>query len=401
LDKLKVLYLCSYPPRECGIATFSKDLIRAIDKKFNPTLKSEVLAVNDNGSSIYNYGKKVGCNMDEDDLEQYIEVAESVNKNENIKLVSIQHEFGIFGGERGEFLISFLEKLDKPVVVTLHSVIPRPDKKTLSVLKAIDKRSSAIVVMAEKAVNILNKVYEIDTNKIYVVHHGVPSVPYLYDRSKIKEQLGLKNKTILSTFGLINRGKGIEYAIKALPKLVKKYPDLLYLVIGETHPKVRKEEGEEYRSKLIRLVKTLGLRNHVRFYNRYLTLNEIVDYLKATDIYIYPALDANQIVSGTLAYAMSAGKAIVATPSIYAKEMLAKKRGMVVKLKNVKSMRDSMDKLLGNNELRKSYEKNAYDFSRKMIWPNVAANYLEVFKKVIDVNEKIGMYKMPKIPNSC
>ncbi|MBU2639980.1 MAG: glycosyltransferase [Nanoarchaeota archaeon] len=397
-DRSFILYCSTYPPRECGIATFTKDLTTAMDKRFNPSLKSKILAINENGSSIYKYNPKVKMQLNESDIENYIEAAEKINNMDKIKLVCIEHEFGIFGGEEnGEFLIAFLEKLEKPVVVTFHSIVPDPSEERLRVVKAIAKRSKAITVMAETAVDILNKTYGIPRSKIYVIHHGVPSVNFLKDNSNIKKSLGLEGRTVLSTFGLINRGKGIEYVIKSLPELVKKFPNLLYIIIGETHPVVRKQEGEDYRNKLIRLVNRLGLKNNVKFYNKYLTLDEIIEYLKATDIYVYSALDLNQIVSGTLAYAMGAGKAIVATPSLYAKEMLNDERGFVVKFKDSKSYTKTFEQILENKNLKRTLEKNAYAFTRKMTWSNVSANYLDVFKKLITVKQNVGVYKLPKI----
>ena len=397
-DRSFILYLSTYPPRECGIATFTRDLTTAMDKRFNPTLKSRILAINENGSSIYKYNPKVSMQLNESDIENYIEAAEKINNSEKIKIVCIEHEFGIFGGEEnGEFLIAFLEKLEKPVVVTFHSVLPDPSPERMRVVKAIAKRSRAITVMAQTGVDILSDVYGIDKKKIYVIPHGVPSIDYVKDNTAIKKILGLEGKTVLSTFGLINRGKGIEYVIKALPNLVKKYPNLLYLVIGETHPVVRKHEGEAYRNKLIRLAKKLGLSNHVKFYNKYLTLEEIIEYLKATDIYVYSALDKNQMVSGTLAYAMSAGRAVVATPSLHAKEMLADNRGLLVNFNDVASMENALDKYLSDIDFRKEVENKAYSYTRQMTWTNVASNYLDVFKKLIKVNDKIGLYKIPKL----
>jgi glycosyltransferase involved in cell wall biosynthesis len=397
-DRAFILYMSTYPPRECGIATFTKDLTSAMDKKFNPSLKSKVLAVNENGSSIYKYSTKVSMQLNESDIENYIQAAEKANKNEKIKLVCIEHEFGIFGGEdHGEFLIPFLEKLEKPVVVTLHSVVPDPSEERLKVMQSIAKRSNLITVMAQSAVDILSEQYSIDRNKLHVIHHGVPSVDFVKDNSEIKKTLGLENRTVLSTFGLINRGKGIEYVIKALPDLIEKYPNLIYVVVGETHPVVRKQEGEEYRNKLINLVKRLGLNNHVKFYNKYLSLEEIVEYLKASDIYMYSALDENQIVSGTLAYAMGVGKAIIGTPSLYAKEMLADERGFLVNFEDSKSIESAIGKILEDKNLKRSLEKKAYEYSRQMTWPNVAASYLDVFKKLIKVKKTVGLYKLPKI----
>ena len=399
IDRSFILYLSTFPPRECGIATFTKDLTISMDKKFNPSLKSKILAVNENGSSIYNYDKKrVAMQLNESDIENYIEAAEKINLNDKIKLVCIEHEFGIFGGEEnGEYLIAFLEKLEKPVVVTFHSVVPDPSDEKRRVVRAIAKRSSAITVMAKVAVDILHNDYGIDKNKIFVIHHGVPAIDYLKDNTSIKHSLGLDNRFVISTFGLINSGKGIEYVIKALPKIVKKYPNILYLVIGETHPVVRKQEGEEYRNKLIKLVEKLKLKDNVKFYNKYLTLDEIVEYLKATDVYVYSALDMNQIVSGTLAYAMSAGRAVVATPSLHAKEMVGNERGILVKLKDIKSMEDALMSLVSDEVLRKDMERKAYEYTRQMTWPNVATNYLEIFKKFITVKKNIGLYKLPKL----
>jgi glycosyltransferase involved in cell wall biosynthesis len=397
-DKSFILYVSTYPPRECGIATFTRDLTTAMDKKFNPSLKSKVLAVNENGSSIYNYQGKVSMQLNESDIENYIEAAEKVNRNDKIKLVCIEHEFGIFGGEEnGEFLIPFLEKLDKPVVVTLHSVVPDPSDERLRVMKAIAKRSKLITVMAETAVDILDTDYGIPRNKMHVIHHGVPSIDFLKNNLEIKKNLGLDGKIVLSTFGLINKGKGIEYVIRALPRLVEKYPNLLYVIVGETHPVVRRREGEEYRNKLINLAKDLGLKDNVKFYNKYLSLEEIIEYLKASDIYIYSALDENQIVSGTLAYALSAGKAVIATPSLYAKEMLREDRGLLVDFRDANSMESAIGKILGDSELKNKLEKKAYAFTRQMTWPNVAVNYLNVFKKLITVKKTIGIHKLPPI----
>ena len=391
------MYISSYPPRECGIATFCKDLTDAMDKRFNPRLSSEILAMNDAGGSIYNYGKKVIMQLSEDNIENYMDLAKEINESEDIKLISVQHEFGIFGGDKGEFLIPFLENITKPVAITFHSILPDPDEKRLRIVQAVCKRCEAVVVMAETGKEILIENYKVEGDKIHVIHHGVPSVEFLEDNSELKKSLNLENRKVVSTFGLINRGKGMEYVIKALPKLVKKHPELLYLIIGETHPNVRKEEGESYRKELIELVKELGLKDNVKFYNKYLTLDEIITYLKASDIYVYSALEMNQIVSGTLAYALSAGKAVVATPSLYAKEILNSERGLVVELKNIESMEGALGKILDDDNLKKKLEKNAYEFSRQMLWENVSKRYLEVFKGIQSIDKSIGEVKLPEV----
>ncbi len=393
----KTCFLSNFPPKECGIATFTKNLSSAMDKRFNPKLKSKVIAINEEGN-FYNYNKKVILEIGKNDIETYIDIAKKVNEAENIKIVCVQHEFGIFGGEFGNYLIPFLESVEKPVVVTFHSVLPKPDEKRKRVVNAIAKRASAIIVMAKTAIKILNKDYGIEKNKIYVVPHGIPNVPYCHDNELIKKQLKLDGKIVLSTFGLLSRGKGVEFAIKSLPPLVKKYPNLLYLIIGETHPAVRKLEGEKYRDELINLVKKLRLQDNVKFYNKYLSYDEIIKYVMASDIYICTNLEKNQITSGTLAEAMGyGGKAIVSTPSIYAKEVLAEKRGIVIEeTHEPKHFTEALDILISNPEKRKEMAKLAYSYSRQMTWTNVALKYLNIFNKIVKLREEITE-KFPKI----
>jgi glycosyltransferase involved in cell wall biosynthesis len=392
----KSCFFSNFPPKECGIATFTKNLSTAMDKRFNPKLKSKVIAINEEGN-FYNYSNKVILEVDKNDIETYIEIAKKVNESENIKIVCVQHEFGIFGGEYGNYIIPFLEALNKPVVVTFHSVLPNPDEKRKRVVYAIAKRSSAIIVMANIAVEILTKDYGIEKNKIHVVHHGIPNVPFCADNEVFKKKLKLDGKIVLSTFGLLSRGKGIEYAIKALPPLIKKFPNLLYLVIGETHPAVRKIEGESYRSELINLVRKLKLQSHVKFYNKYLSYAEIIEYVNASDIYLNTNLERNQITSGTLIEAMGyGGKAIVATKSIYAEEVLSNGRGLAVEIREPDAFTEAIDKVLSNPELKKEMERLAYAFSRQATWSNVAYQYLNIFNKVVKLREEVTE-KLPKL----
>jgi glycosyltransferase involved in cell wall biosynthesis len=382
----KIYFLSNFPPKECGIATFTQDLVSSLNKKFNPKVKSRVIALNEE-SSLYNYDSRVVMQMNKDYVEDYIGLAKRINRSEKIKLICIQHEFGIFGGEYGSYIIPFLETIKKPVVTAFHSVLPNPNNLRKKVVKFIGEKSAAIIVMAEKAVDILNEDYGISKNKIYVIHHGIPDTPFK-PVEPFKRKLRLENNIVLSTFGLLSRGKGIEYMIEALPQLVKKYPNILYVIIGETHPAVRKNEGEEYRNSLISLVKKLKLENNVKFYNKYLDLNEIIQYLHATDIYICTNLEKNQIVSGTLSYALGCGKAIVSTPNLYAEEVLDNERGMLAEFQDPKSFADAVEKLLSDNELKKRMEQNAYAFGRSMIWQNVASSYLSIFNKVVKLREE-------------
>lgn len=382
----KIGFLSNFPPRECGIATFTQDLITSLNKRVNPKVKSRVIALNEE-SNLYNYDSRVIMQMNKDDIEDYINIAKRINRSENIKIVCIQHEFGLFGGEYGNYIIPFLETIEKPVVVTFHSVLPSPDESRKKVVRFIGEKSAAIIVMAEKAVEILNKDYDIPKNKIHVVPHGIPDTS-LQPSESFKKKLRLENKIVLSTFGLLSKGKGIEYMIKALPSLVKKYPNLIYLVIGETHPVVRKNEGEKYRNELISLVKKLGLQENVKFYSKYLSLDEIIECLLATDIYVCTNLDENQIVSGTLSYALGCGKAVVSTPSVYAKEVLSKERGLLAGFKDPKSFSHTIDRILSDKEFKIKLENNAYSFGRSMIWQNVALGYFSIFNKIVKLREE-------------
>ena len=390
----KICFLGNFPPRECGIATFTQDLVVSMNKKFNPVLKSKVIALNED-SDFYNYDNRVLMQLNKDSKKEYKFTAEKVNKANDVKLISIQHEFGIFGGEYGDYLLKFLEKNEKPVAITFHSVLPDPDDDRKEVVKSIASNSDAIIVMADAAVDILNKDYNISRGKLHVVHHGIPNVPFS-SSEPFKKKLKLENRPVLSTFGLLSKGKGIEYMIKSLPPLVKKYPNLLYLIIGETHPVVRRNEGEVYRNKLVKLVSDLGLNNNVKFHNKFITLQELLQYLLATDIYVCTNLERNQIVSGTLSYAMGCGRPVVSTPIIYAEELLADGRGELAKFKNPQSYTVAIDKLLSNEEERIEMCKQAYAYTRSMTWSNVASRYLNVFNKVVELREETTK-KYPKI----
>ena len=390
----KTCFLSHYPPIECGIATFTKDLSSAMDKRFNPKLKSKVISMNKDGNE-HNFDNKVIMQIRTPDISEYIKTAERINNSEDIKIVSIQHEFGIFGGEYGSYLIAFLESLKKPVVVTFHSVLPNPNDLRKSVVRAISERVSKIIVMANSAVDLLEKDYGVEREKIHVIHHGIPNVSFQRN-IQYKRKLNLDDKIVLATFGLLSRGKGIEYMIESLPELIKKYPNIVYMIIGETHPNVKEEEGENYRNNLKILVKNLGLEQYVMFYNKYLETSEILDYLLASDVYICTNLDPNQITSGTLAYALGCGRAVVSTPSIYAKEMLEEKRGILAEFRDPVSYTRAIDSILSNQELKDDIEKNAYKFTRIMTWSNVAFSYLSIFNKVVKLREE-KTEKLPEI----
>ena len=376
----KVAYISSYPPRECGIATFTKNLVAATNKL--GILRTPLIVAMNERETIYNYDRFVKCQIRRDFPGDYVEAAGYVNSSK-ADLVNLQHEFGLFGGEWGEHINFFLEKLQKPVVSTLHTLSPSFENKPQKVLKKIINHSSKIVTMTKLATQIL-MTYDVPRDKIEIIQHGCPDVPFV-DSNKVKPSLfGLKGKIVLSTFGLIGRSKGIEYVIKALPEVVEKQPEIIYLVIGETHPEVRKFEGERYRKYLIKLVDDLDLNEHVKFHNRFLLEHELIKYLQATDIYLSPYLDPNQISSGTLVYAMGTGKAIIATPYLHAKEALAKGRGLFCKFRDHKSIADVINQLLEDEELRRSIQKKVYSYSRSFTWPAVANKYAELYRRILN-----------------
>ncbi len=394
MNPIWILYMGTYPPRECGIATFTKDLTTAIDKKFSPSIKSKIVAMNDRSSNNFNYPQDVIFEINDNNILEYIDVAKKINKIEAIKLINIQHEFGIFGGDYGEYVITFLEHLKKPVIITFHSVIPNPDVKLKNIVYTLSEKCSCLIVMTKEGTNILREDYDISTN-IILIPHGAPIVPFIPSiEGKMKK--GLSDKIILSSFGLVNPGKGYEYVIKALSEVVKKFPNILYIITGETHPVIRRKEGEKYRNFLKNIVKDLNLEDNVKFDNRYVSLKEIIHLLQATDIYISSNLNPNQIVSGTLAYAMASGKVILSTPFIHAKDVLTPERGILVKFRDSTSYTNAIIKVLSNPILKEKIEKKIYSYTRNTIWPNVALSYFKIFKKFI---VKLGNFNLsnPKI----
>jgi glycosyltransferase involved in cell wall biosynthesis len=385
---LKIAYMSSYPPRECGIATFTQDLTKSIDA-LNVFEPSSIIGLNDL-SSTYNYGKEVVMQIDTNDEKTYQQAADLINDSD-FDLVNVQHEFGLFGGDWGDYLLTFLKKLNKPSITTMHTTLspgaivfqsPESKKAHDKVVKGIGRYSSAITVMTNMAAGILRDNYRITTDKIKIIPHGTPPIPSV-PNELAKEVLCLNGRIVLSTFGLLSRDKGIHNAIEALPELVKEWPDILYLVIGATHPQVRLRVGEKYRKRLVRLVKKLKLENNVKFHNRFLTQDELIQYLQATDVYICPYINVDQLSSGTMTYALGAGRAIVSTPFYYATEVLADGRGLLCKFKSPKSITKSIRQLLENPEQRASIEKLAYKYGQEMTWPKVAWKYASLFKEVI------------------
>jgi len=390
-----VLFMGTYPPRECGIATFTRDLVNAVDKRLTGQIKTGIVAINHNDVNIYNYPKKVQYEVSDSDLNDYIEVAEQINARPDVKLVCIQHEFGIFGGEWGDHLLMFLETLEKPVVVTFHSVLPSPNDKLYRVVRSISKKVDDIVVMTKAGVDILRRTYGLE-NSIHVVPHGIPTTNF-ENQVKSKEKIGYSaKKPVICTFGMVGPGKGYDDVIEALPEVVKEFPEVVYLILGETHPIVRKNCGEEFRNGMIERIKELKLDKNVKFYNKYLTLDEIIMYIKAADIYVSPSQNPNQITSGTLVYAMGCGRAIVSTPFLHAKDIVTENKGLLTEFENTGSFSEAILKILRNPEGRKSMESHAYHETREMTWPNVALKYGELFDDYLELESEEAKV-LPKV----
>src|SRR5947209_4900489 len=363
----RVAFLGSYPPRECGIGTFTYDLVNAYDA-IDPSRLSSVIAMNDYGQmydyDLHDYQGRVRWQIDADDLDSYLQIADEINRS-RIQVVCIQHEYGIFGGEDGAYILEFMRRLDKPVVLTMHTVLGHPEGHFQEVTQAMLNEASAVVVLAQSAVPLVLNNYDIAPDRIHMIPHGIPNFTRKEAiRRRTKKLLGLGERPLLSTFGLIGPSKAIEYVIQALPAIVEQHPNAQYLVIGETHPHIRQREGEAYRNMLIELAKELGVSKHVRFNNRFLSNTELIRYLAATDVYVMAYLGKEQVVSGTLAYAVGCGKAVVATPFVYAEEMLAKGRGIIVPFRDSESISTAVNSLLGDRRKLLQMEDRAYRFTR-------------------------------------
>ncbi|MHC4713214.1 MAG: glycosyltransferase family 4 protein [Planctomycetota bacterium] len=367
-----VALLGSYVPRQCGIATFTKDLRDGLVLA-QGDLNTIVLALDDTPAG-YAYPDEVRFQIQASRIQDYASASDLLNINQ-IDLVVIQHEFGIYGGHSGDHVLTLMRNLRMPVITSLHTVLEKPTKEQATVMKALVRLSEKLVVMCERGVTLLREVYRIPESKIAFIPHGIPDVPFV-DPAFHKDLFALEGKTVLLTFGLISPGKGIETAIKALPRIVEKHRDVVYVVLGAVHPHVFKREGNAYLNSLQNLAEDLGVQDHVSFHTRYVTLEELCGYLGAADLYLTPYINKDQIVSGTLAYAMGAGKAVLSTPYSYAEEMLAEERGILFPFGDSEALADEALKLLDDHVLRDAMRKRAYVFCRDMVWKEVGRQYI-------------------------
>jgi glycosyltransferase involved in cell wall biosynthesis len=373
----RIAFIGNYLPRQCGIATFTTDLSEALASEFKKTACIAV-PVNDVEGG-YEYPARVRFELTEQDEESYLRAADFLNIN-NVHMVSLQHEYGIFGGPAGEYILGLLREIRMPVVTTLHTVLQNPNPQQRRVLQEIAGLSDRLVVMSERAAGFLKDIYHVPAEKIDLIPHGIPDQSFV-DPSFYKDLFGVEGKTVLLTFGLLSANKGIENVIVALPAILEKHPNVVYIVLGATHPHVLRGEGEAYRLSLENLAREKGVAGNVIFCNRFVELDELIQFIGAADIYITPYLDPAQIVSGTLAYTLGAGKAVISTPYWYAEEMLADDRGVLVPFRDPQALAEQVTNLLDNESVRHAMRKRAYLFGRQMIWPQVARSYMESFER--------------------
>ena len=380
-DDLRIAFVSSNLPRRCGIATFSADLMAAI-KTADPRARFRVAAI-DEPNEVRPYGGEVRWRIRQGDASNYRVAAEAINRS-NVDIVNVQHEFGLYGTWKDDVyddhLRPFLETLRKPVVTTLHTVPPDPTPSMREAISSAVRLSTATVVMAEAAADILAGTYGIAEVPV-VIPHGMPAIQP-HGRVRMKEKLGVPGRTIISTFGLVDPRKGIEYMIEAMPAIVAGHPAALYLVAGQTHPELRRHDGETYRNHLVATVKRLGLENNVSFIDEYLAQRDIIDLLLASDVYVTPYLDPRQITSGTLAYALGAGKAIVSTAYLHAREALADDRGILVPFRDSAALAEAVNSLLEHPDRKQALERAAFVYASDMSWPRTGEHWLALMRLV-------------------
>jgi glycosyltransferase involved in cell wall biosynthesis len=372
----RIAFLGGYEPRRCGIATFTHDVCEAVAAAA-PNSECIAGAVNDRVEG-YKYPARVHFELLEKDLDSYRRAADFLNFN-NTEVLCVQHEFGIYGGAAGSHILALLKEVRMPVVTTLHTVLNDPNPTQRKVMQELVRRSDRVVVMARKGAEILRETYGVHESKVDIIPHGIHDVPF-QESSFFKAQFGVEGRSVLLTFGLLGPGKGIEHVIEALPEIVRRHPNVVYLVLGATHPHLVAREGERYRLSLERLAEERGVKEHVIFYNRFVSLDDLKEFIGATDVYITPYLNEAQITSGTLAYVFGAGKAVVSTPYWHAQELLADGRGVLVPFRDPAALAAGVCGLLDDPARLELMRHQAYAMGREMIWPAVAQQYLQSFQ---------------------
>jgi glycosyltransferase involved in cell wall biosynthesis len=373
----RIAFLGGFLPRLCGIATFTHDLCEAVAGAA-PGADCFAGAVNDRPEG-YAYPPRVRFELDQKDQDSYRRAADFLNFS-NAGVLCLQHEFGIYGGSAGSHVLTLLKEVRMPVVTTLHTILRDPNAEQRRVMEELILRSDRLVVMARKGQEILEETYGVTADKVDLISHGIPDMPFK-DSSFYKAQFGVEGRQVLLTFGLLGPGKGLENVIEALPEIVKRHPSVVYLVLGATHPHLVAREGESYRLGLERLAEDRGVKEHVIFFNRFVSLDDLKDFIGATDIYLTPYLNEAQITSGTLAYVFGAGKAVVSTPYWHAQELLADGRGILVPFRDPHAIAQGVCAFLDDPALMQKTREQAYQMGREWIWPATGQRYLEAFKR--------------------
>jgi len=381
-----ILNLGTYPPKQCGIATFSMDLRNSLLLQGH---KVQVMAVSDDDSS-YRYPEEVVFSLQQHHKQDYIKAAAFINTAPHLDLLIIQHEYGIYGGEDGEYIREMVKLLHKPFILITHTVLPRPSKSQKQILNDLCQRAAGIVCMTRHSAELLTDLYEAPPELITVIAHGVPLFK-CYPQSKLKLKHGLQGQLVISTFGLIGPGKGLELGIRAVADVVPNFPSVRYLILGQTHPMLQKYEGEKYRQMLIDLVAKLRIEDNVIFINKYLSDKELGEYLYMTDIYLSPYPNMDQAVSGTMAFAMGCGRAIVSTPYAYASEVLSEGRGLLSRGIVPQELAALIAEILNNKGLQKKLQKRALEIGTTWTWPNVGQQYSRFFGQILNNHEEVEL----------
>ena len=381
---MKIAYISTYPPRECGIATFNQNLMRAINANYPERDKltdgGYVVALNDSENlNDYQYPEEVEYVVRQNHQKDYIRAANYINTSD-AEVCIMEHEFGIYGGESGIYILPLINRLEKPLVSILHTIIKEPSYVQRIIIHEIAEQSSKIIVMSKRAVEFLTTIYEIPFEKIQIIEHGVPDLEALED-NPVKQISAFKNRRVLLTFGLISRNKGLEIVVKALPSIVQKHPDVMYVVLGNTHPGILKSCGEEYRDHLKKLAAKMGVSDHLAFINKFVSEEELINYLTAAEIYVTPYHNEAQITSGTLSYAVGAGSAVVSTPYWHAAELLANKRGRLFDFKDSEALANIVNELLERDHTLNELKQNAYEYGLRLRWPNIGAEFIKTANK--------------------
>jgi len=385
---MKIAYISTYPPRECGLATFNQNLVNALSLNSSyDAQNSFVVALNESDNlDEHAYPKEVKFVIRQQNQQDYLEAADFIN-NSDIETCIIEHEFGIYGGNSGVFLLSFINRLKKPFITILHTVLKEPNFMQQTIIKEIALKSSKIVVMSKKAVLFLTSIYQIPQSSIKLIEHGVPDLEPILNNEVAQSKL-FRNRKVLFTFGLISRNKGLETMIKALPSIVAQHPDVLYVILGNTHPGVVKHNGEEYRDSLKALAEELGVENNIAFVNKFVSEEELHQYLTACYIYVTPYLNEAQITSGTLSYAIGAGAAVVSTPYWHAQELLADNRGKLFDFKNDEQLANVVNELLNDQNKHQQLKSNSYQYGLNLRWPAIGNVYMNVLEEALFAGQK-------------